>query len=171
MDAVPCWVHTLFRILRVRDWFTEEIWCWVNLTSLGKTARLLPTGNSLILKSESPWLSLKKIKIGKLILKFKCSFSSVQSLSHVRLFATLWTAACHSSMSINNSQSLLKLMFIESVMLPNHLILCHPFSSCLQSFPASGSFLKSQFFTSGGQLLEFQLQHQSFQRIFRTDFL
>ena len=56
---------------------------------------------------------------------------------------------------------------------------CHPtisssvvrFSSCLQSFPASGSFLMSQFFTSGGKVLEFQLQHQSFQWTFRTDFL
>ena len=45
-----------------------------------------------------------------------------------------------------------------------------PFSSCLQSFP-SGSFPMSQFFTSGGQSTEFQLQHQSFQWIFRTDFL
>ena len=46
---------------------------------------------------------------------------------------------------------LLKLMPFESVMPSNHLILCHPFSSCLQSFPASGSFPVSQFFTSGGQ--------------------
>ena len=46
-----------------------------------------------------------------------------------------------------------------------------PFSSHLQSFPASGSFPMSQFFASGGQILEFQLQHQSFQWIFRTDFL
>ena len=46
-----------------------------------------------------------------------------------------------------------------------------PFSSCLQSFPASGSFQMSQSFTSGGQVLEFQLQRQSFQWIFRTDFL
>ena len=45
------------------------------------------------------------------------------------------------------------------------------FSSCLQSFPASGSFPMSQFFSSGGQVLELQLQHQSFQWIFRTDFL
>ena len=45
-----------------------------------------------------------------------------------------------------------------------------PFSSCLQSFPASGSLPMTQFFTSGGQRLEFQLQHQSFQWIFRTDF-
>ena len=46
-----------------------------------------------------------------------------------------------------------------------------PFSSCLQSFPASGSFPMSQFFTSVSQKLELQLQHQSFQWIFRTDFL
>ena len=52
--------------------------------------------------------------------------SSVQPLSHVRLFATLWTAACQTSLSITNSQSLLRLMFIESVIPSNHLILCHP---------------------------------------------
>ena len=46
-----------------------------------------------------------------------------------------------------------------------------PFSTCLQSFPTSGSFPVSQFFASGGQILEFQLQCQSFQWIFRTDFL
>ena len=53
-------------------------------------------------------------------------FSSVQSLIHVRLFATPWTAACQVSLSIANSQSLLKLMSIKSVMPSNHLILCHP---------------------------------------------
>ena len=53
--------------------------------------------------------------------------------------------------SITNSWSLPKLMSTESVMPSNHLILCHPFSSCPQSFPASGSFQMSQLFTSGGQ--------------------
>ena len=53
-------------------------------------------------------------------------FSSVQLLSHVQLFATPWTAAHQSSLSITNSRSLLKLMSIESVMPSNHLILCHP---------------------------------------------
>ena len=47
-------------------------------------------------------------------------------LSHVRLFATPWTAVCQASLSITNSQSLLKLMSIELVMPSNHLILCHP---------------------------------------------
>ena len=53
-------------------------------------------------------------------------FSSVQSLSHVQFFVTPWTAACQASLSITNSQSLLKLMSIELVMASNHLILCHP---------------------------------------------
>ena len=53
-------------------------------------------------------------------------FSSVQSLSRVRLFGTPWTAARQASLSITNSQSLLKLMSIESVMPSNHLILCLP---------------------------------------------
>ena len=52
--------------------------------------------------------------------------SSVQSLSHVRLFVTPWTAAHQASLSITNSQSSLKLMSIESVMPSNHLILCRP---------------------------------------------
>ena len=67
---------------------------------------------------------------------------------------TPWTAACQASLSITNSRNLLKLMCIESVMPSNHFILAVPFSSCLQSFPVSGSFqmtLKSQLFTSGGQ--------------------
>jgi len=52
-------------------------------------------------------------------------FSSVQSLSRVRLFATPWTAACQASLSITNSRSSLKLMSIEWVMPSSHLILCH----------------------------------------------
>ena len=52
-------------------------------------------------------------------------FSSVQLLSHVQLFATLWTSVFQASLSITNSRSLLKLMAIEWVTLSNHLILCH----------------------------------------------
>ena len=57
---------------------------------------------------------------------FQWSVSSTQSLSHVLLFATLWTAVLQASLSITNAQSLLKLMSIESVMPSNQLILCHP---------------------------------------------
>ena len=56
----------------------------------------------------------------------KKAFSSVQSLIRVRLFATAWIAARQASLSITNSQSLLKLMPIESVMPSSHLILCRP---------------------------------------------
>ena len=64
---------------------------------------------------------------------------------------TPWTAALQASLSITNSQSLLNLMSIELVMPSNHSFSVVPFSSCLQSFPASGSFQMSQFFASGGQ--------------------
>ena len=63
-------------------------------------------------------------------------FSSVQSLSCVRLFATPWTAACQASLSITNSQSFLKLMSIKLVMPPNHLILCHPLLLPASIFPS-----------------------------------
>ena len=63
-------------------------------------------------------------------------YASVQSLSHVWLFATPWTAACQASLSITNSQSLLKLMSIESVMPSNHLILCYPLLLLPSIFPS-----------------------------------
>ena len=63
-------------------------------------------------------------------------FSSVQSFSCVRLFATPWTAACQASLSITNSWSLPKLMSIESVIPSNHLILRHPFLLLLSIFPS-----------------------------------
>ena len=78
-------------------------------------------------------------------------FSSVQSLSRVRLFVTPWIAAHQASLSISNSRSSLRLTSIESVMPSSHLILCRPFSSCPQSLPASESFPMSQLFAWGGQ--------------------
>ena len=78
-------------------------------------------------------------------------FSSVQSLSRVRLFVTPWTAARQVSLSITNSQSLLKLISIESVMPFNHLILCHPLFFPPSIFPSIRAFSKSQFFALGGQ--------------------
>ena len=64
------------------------------------------------------------------------SVSSVQLLSRVRLFVTPWTAAHQASLSISNSQSLLKLMSIESVMPSNHLILCCPLLLLPSIFPS-----------------------------------
>ena len=74
-----------------------------------------------------------------------------QLLSHVWLFTTPWNAARQAFLSFTISRSLLKLISSESVMPSNNLSSVVPFSSCLQSFPASGSYLVSQFFTSGGQ--------------------
>ena len=74
-----------------------------------------------------------------------------QSLNFVQLFVTPWTATCHASLSFTISQSLLKLMSIESVMPSNILFSVIPFSSCLQSFPASGCFLMNWLFATGGQ--------------------
>ena len=74
-------------------------------------------------------------------------FSWVQSLSRDRLFATPWTVALQASLSITNSRSSPKPMSIELVM-PSSVV---AFSSCLQSFPASGSFQMSQLFAWGGQ--------------------
>ena len=76
---------------------------------------------------------------------------AVQSVSHVQLFATPWTAAHQASLSFTISYSLLRLMSIKSAMPSSHLISVVPFSSCLQSFPASGSFPRSLLFTSGSQ--------------------
>ena len=95
----------------------------------------------------------------------------VQSLSCVWLFATSWTTACQDSLSIINSQSPPKPMSIVSVMPSNHLILCHPLSSRLQSCPASGAFPLSWLFVSDGQSIELLPQHQYFQWMFRVDFL
>ena len=63
-------------------------------------------------------------------------FSSVQSLSHVQLLATPWTAACQASLSITNSWSLPRLMSIELVMPSNYLILCHPLPLLPSIFPS-----------------------------------
>ena len=62
---------------------------------------------------------------------------AAQTLSHIQLFVTPWTASCQDSLSFSISWSLFKLMSVESMMPSNHLVL---FSFCFQSFPASGSF-------------------------------
>ena len=82
---------------------------------------------------------------------YSLQFSSVQSLSRVRLFVTPWIAAHQASLSITNSRSSLKLTSIESGMPSSHLILCRPLLLLPQSLPASESFPMSQLFAWGGQ--------------------
>ena len=97
---------------------------------------------------------------------------SVQSLSRVRLFVTPWTTAHQASLSITNSQSPPKPMSIESVMPSNHLILCHPLLLLPSIFPSIRVFSnESALHYQVAKVLEFQLQHQSFQWIPRTDLL
>ena len=101
---------------------------------------------SLPVPAETPSASChclpRLIRHFPLLLFFSCSVVSDS--------VTTWTAALRASLSFAIAQRLLKLMFIESVLLPNHLTLCRP-PLCLRSFPASGSFPMSQLFASGGQ--------------------
>jgi len=94
----------------------------------------------------------------------KALFSSVQLLSHVQLFATPWTAARQASLSITNSWNLLKLMSIESVMPSNHLILCCLLLLLPSIFSQHHDLFKQvSSLQQKAKVLEFQLQHQSFQ--------
>ena len=97
------------------------------------------------------------------------SFSSVQSLRHVWLFATPWIATCQASLSISNSRSLLIFMSIESMMPSNHLILCHPLHLQHSILLSIRVFSKESILII--RWLELQLQHQFFQWLFRTDLL
>ena len=97
-----------------------------------------------------------------LVLMTKLGISSVQSLSHVCLFATAWSASRQASLSTTNSQSLLKLMSIESEMPSNHLVLCRPSPAFILS-QHQGLFQGVSSAHQVAKVLEFQLQHQSFQ--------
>ena len=85
-------------------------------------------------------LSVETVREKPLKIHNSGQLSSVQSLSRVQLFAASWTAACQAFLSITNSQSLLKLMPIESVIPSNHLILCHPLLLLPSVFPSSRVF-------------------------------
>ena len=76
------------------------------------------------------------LQLASAITKFTQRFVAVQSLSHVQLFGTRWTAAHQASLSFTISWSLLKLMFMESVMSSNHLILCRPLLLLPSIFPS-----------------------------------
>ena len=100
-------------------------------------------------------------------------FSSVQLLSHVQLFATPRTAARQASLSITNSWSSPKTMSIVSVMPSNHLILCCPLHLLPSIFSSIRVFSNESVLRINQvvKVLEFQFQHQSFQRTPRADLL
>ena len=123
----------------------------------------------MLLKSVLRWNYLNRVKsVGFYQSLTHCN--SVQLLSPVQLFATPWTAARQASLSITNSQNLLKLMSIESVMPSNHLILCGPLSLPPTIFPSIRVF-------SNVSVLRIRwpkywcFSHQSFRWIFRIDFI
>ena len=105
----------LSHILRISTWVFNKL-CWHKTKTLRHTHQpsppVSPDGSSIL------------------------HVVSVQSLSRVRLFVTPWTAAHQASLSISNSQSLLRFMSIESVMPSSHLILCHPFLLLPSIFPS-----------------------------------
>ena len=98
-------------------------------------------------------------------------FSSVQLLSHIWLFATSWTTARQAFLSITDSWSPPKPMSIESVMPSNHLIHCSPSPPTFNLSQHQGLFHWVSSSHQVAKVLKLQLQHQSFQWIFRTDFL
>ena len=140
-----CWgvMEKGWRILKQANWI---ILCFLNKLSFLMCVSVQPVCIYRYMCLPWPMFSCVKRQFNYLLPRF----SSVQSLKLVWLFAAPWTAARQASLSITNSQSPLKLMPIESVMLSNHLILCHPL--LLPSiFPSIGSFQMSQFFMSDGQ--------------------
>ena len=98
-----------------------------------------------------------------------CHCVAVQLPSYVWLFATPWTAAHQASLPFTTTWSLLKFMSIEPVILSNHLILCCPLLLLPSVFPSVKVFSKVGSSHQVAKVLE--LQHQSFQWIFRVDFL
>ena len=98
-------------------------------------------------------------------------FTSVQSLSHIWLFATPWTAVHQASLSITNSWSLPKLKSLKLVMPSNHLILSSPSPPAFNLSQYQGLFHWVSSLHQMAKVLELQLQHQSSQWIFRSDFL
>ena len=144
--------------------FSQSLWVWKKKNDINEILKCLACITAWTQQYKEPWR--ENTVFGREIVQFRYvgfempiqnsglgigRFSSVQSLSRVRLFATPWTAARQASLSITISRSSLRLTSIESVMPSSHLILCAPFSSCPQSFPGSVSFPMSQFFTSRGQ--------------------
>ena len=133
------------------------------ISTIGQTEILMRFGGTNLRNQLTfywtPWLVLSCLQV----------FNSIQSLSRVRLFATARTAACQASLSNTKSRSLLKFMFIELVMLSNHLILCIPLILPPSIFPSIRCLFK--WVSSSHQVAkDLKFQHQFFQRIFRTDF-
>ena len=158
----------------------DEAQAWINIAGRNINNLRYPDDTTLMVESKEELKSLLmkvkeenekaglKLNIQKTKIMVSSSTSSVQSLSHVWLFATPWTTTHQASLSITTSWSLPRLMSIELVMPSNHLILCCPSEGEMsllspQSFPASGFFFFKWVSSlhQVAKVLEFQLQYQS----------
>ena len=149
-------------------------------TSITSDTQMTPPLWQKVKSQKVSWWKWESKKVGlkltsqktKIMASSPISSVSVQSFSHVQLFVTAWIAACQASLSITNSQCLLKLMSIELVMPSNHLIFCHPVLLPTSIFPSIWVFFnESVLRIRWPKYWGFSFSHQSFQWIFRTDFL
>ena len=136
------WVRSLGRFPGEGNGSPLQYSCLENPMDGGAWCRLLSMGSQRV---GHDWATSFSLSIPQY------SYVIVQSLSHVQLFVTPWTAARQAYLSFTISRSLVKLMSIESWFHPTISTSVVPFSSCLQSFPASQCFQMSWLFTSDGQ--------------------
>ena len=150
---------------RQASWFTQSHVCSPQVPRVGKAQKPwlvsgLVQGNIRHFPQTSIIISYTHIY--RQVYFAEMCFSSVQSISHVGLFATTWTAACQASPSITNSQRLLKFMSIQSVMASKHLILSSPSPPALNLFQHQGLFQSVGSLHQVAEVSELQLQPQSF---------
>ena len=192
-DQLPCSTHSLRHSTRQMDTLTITLWLgkalcdpapvlwpsilWDPRLEVMSSSNLLPqlllnTELDVLWKVLNPyWISITLHCKGMFqVSLFHHEVVVVQSLSRVQLFVTPWTAAHQASLSFTISQSVLKLMSIESVMPSNHLILSCPLLLLLSIFPSIRVFL-SWLFTSGGQSIGASASAPVLPMIFKVDFL
>ena len=164
-SAMCVCIHLLYKMLCLVAQFCPTLWDPVDCSPPGSSVHgILQAGIlewvAMLSSRESSqpidWTQVSSIAGGYFTVwatrEAPCTRSVQFSYSFMSdSFATPWTAACQASLSITNSQTLLKLMSIESVMPSNHLILCHPLLLPPSIFPSIRVFQMSQLFALGGQ--------------------
>ena len=146
----------MWRMLQIEFYISGKKVVYLFLNAISRTLRGKAPQYHLLFSQFSSWLPRLLVV--------------VQLLSHLWVFATPWTAAHQASLSFTISQSLLKLMSMESVLVSNHLILCCPLLLWPSIFPSIRGFF--QWVSSSNQVAKvLELQHQSFQWIVRVNYL
>ena len=169
-QSKSCELNFLWGKMRTAAWETAPqialIECFKEAVEEGQYKRFC--------KGSSVLSSINFIKGFLLVKRSWCHhegiFVVVQLLSCVRLFVAPWTAACQAPLSITISWSLFRFMVTELVMLSNHLILCHPLLLWSSISPSIRVFSNESALCIRGPKY-WNLKHQSFQWIFRVDFL